>query len=328
MPDFRTIPTHLDINDYRAPWFLFNGHMDSMYLYLLRRISVHYQRERLELPDGDFMDLDWREDHKTDHLLILCHGLEGSSLSKYMMGMTQYALRQSWNVLNVNFRSCSGEMNRLLPSYHHGKIDDLGYVVNQVLENRDYPHIHLMGFSLGGNVIIKYLGVHEDRVDPRIKSAVGISVPSDLHSCSAALDERQNFLYTYNFRRLLKTKLAQKNDMFPGAFDYSKFDQVKSWWEFDTTFTSKIFGFKDATEYYDQGSANNFLHTVRRPTLIINALNDPFLKEPSYPYEKVDRNDMLHLITPKRGGHVGFALKNEDYTWAEMVGFQFLISHV
>ena len=233
-----TLTKNKQAETYKPPWFLFNGHMDSMYLYLLRKVSIYYHRERVELPDGDFLDLDWREDHETDHLVILCHGLEGSSTSKYMLGMTQYVLQRSWNVLNINFRSCSGEMNRLLPSYHHGKIDDLEYILNKVLRERAYRHIHLMGFSLGGNVIIKYLGTHEESVDSRIKSAVAVSVPSDLHSSSAALDERQNFLYTYNFRRRLRKKLEDKNARFPGVFDFSKFDEVNSWWEFDTTFTS------------------------------------------------------------------------------------------
>lgn len=315
------------IDEYSPPWFLLNGHMDSMYLYLLRKVYVEFNRERIELPDGDFLDLDWREDHATDHLLVLCHGLEGSSQSKYMLGMTQYAINHSWNVVNINFRSCSGEMNRLLPSYHHGQIDDLTYILNRILKSKSYQHIHMMGFSLGGNVIIKYLGTVGIGLDDRIKSAVAISVPSDLHSSAAALDEKSNFLYTMNFRKSLKKKFIEKDRQFPGVLDLSKYDQVKTWWEFDTTFTSKIFGFKDADEYYEQGSANNFIAGVRRPTLIINALNDPFLQRPSYPYQLIEKSSFVELLTPKRGGHVGFALKGKNYTWAEEKGFNFLLQH-
>ncbi len=311
-------------DDYTPPWYLLNGHMDSMYLYLLRKVYVKFNRERIELPDGDFLDLDWREDHNSDHLLVLCHGLEGSSQSKYMLGMTRYALNNSWNVLNINFRSCSGEMNRLLPSYHHGQIDDLTFVLNKILDSKHYYHIHLMGFSLGGNVIIKYFGTFGKELDDRIKSAVAISVPSDLHSSSAALDEKRNFLYTMNFRRSIKKKFIAKDRKFPGVLDLSNYDQVKTWWEFDTTFTAKIFGFKDADEYYAQGSANNFIAGVRKPTLIINALNDPFLQKPSYPYHLAEMSSFVKLLTPKRGGHVGFALKGKDYTWAEKKGFDFL----
>ena len=302
--------------------------MDTIYPYLFRKIATTYQRERIELADGDFLDLDWREDFQTSNLLVLCHGLEGSSKSKYMLGMADYALNRKINILSINFRSCSGEMNRLLPSYHHGEIKDLGYILNYILQKKSYQNVHLMGFSLGGNVILKYLGTLNNSVDKRIKTATAISVPTDLHSSSRALDKSINFLYTKNFRRLLKPKLELKSNMFPGVLDMTKFEQVKTWWDFDTTFTSKIFGFKNADEYYDQGSANNYIAKISIPTLIINALNDPFLDNPSFPYLLCKDHPHVHLITPKRGGHVGFTLPGKKYTWVEKMGLDFMRKNV
>ncbi len=312
---------HPDFAKYKAPPFLWNGHMDTIYPYLFRKLSDQYQRERMELPDGDFLDLDWIKSIGNKHLILLCHGLEGSSQSKYMLGMAAYGAKHNYDVLALNFRSCSGEMNRLLPSYHHGKTDDLEYVINWILQHHEYESIQLMGFSLGGNVIIKYLGT--SNVNARVKSAVAVSVPSDLASSSSALDKKANYLYTKNFRRLLKPKLTAKSEMFPGVYDMNKFDQVKTWWEFDTTFTSKIFGFKDADEYYSQGSANFFIPTVQIPLLMINALNDPFLGQASYPYHLEKSNSFFKLLTPKRGGHVGFIQSNKKTTWVEEVGLKY-----
>ncbi|MCB0667965.1 MAG: alpha/beta fold hydrolase, partial [Saprospiraceae bacterium] len=241
--------------DYKPNLFFLGSHVETLYPYLFRKIDdVGYERQRLELPDGDFIDLDWVK-KGADHLLILCHGLEGSSQSQYMKGMTLIANRQDLDVLCINFRSCSGEMNRKLRMYHHGEISDLQFVVNQIVDRDQYRYLSLCGFSLGGNVILKYLGTLGEEAPELIKSAVAVSVPCDLASSSEALDQWYNYLYTRRFMHSLKPKFEYKSQQFPGAINMEMYDQIKTWRQFDDTYTTKVTGFNSASEYYEQGSA-------------------------------------------------------------------------
>ena len=310
-------------SNYRPPFYLFHGHLETMMPYLVRKIDgVVYERERIELPDQDFMDLDWvLEDN--NKLLILCHGLEGSSASQYMLGMAKAASARSYDVLAINFRSCSGEMNRLLRMYHHGEIEDLTYIIDLVNERNNYASIHLAGFSLGGNVILKYLGLTGSKVPLNIRSAMAVSVPCDLGSSSDRLSEWYNYLYTRRFMKTLKDKFEVKNEMFPGVLDLSGYDKVRSWREFDNRFTTKITDFASAEEYYVQGSANNFLGGIRTNTLLLNALNDPFLDDPSYPYQRCKNHSYVFLETPKYGGHVGFWSPDLNWAYTEIRAFEF-----
>jgi predicted alpha/beta-fold hydrolase len=257
------------------------------------------------MPDGDFLDLDWLRSGQSK-LLILCHGLEGSSDSQYMQGMAIAAQKKGWDVLALNFRSCSGEMNRNLRMYHHGEISDLTYILESFLPERGYQQISLSGFSLGGNVILKYLGTRGSNVPLEVRSAVVVSVPCDLASSSRALDKWYNYLYTRRFMQSLKKKFEHKSKQFPGKIDMSGYDKVRSWEQFDNTYTAMVTGFKNAAEYYQQGSAKNFLEGIRTTTLLINALNDPFLDAASFPTEICQDHNYVYLETPAQGGHVGF----------------------
>ncbi len=311
-------------SSYRAHPLLFNGHLETIWPYLFRRFdTLPYARERWELPDGDFLDLDWCR-QGARRLVVLCHGLEGGASSSYMVGMTHAAQAQGWDVLALNFRSCSGEMNRLLRMYHHGEITDLTYVLDRLVDERSYDAISLCGYSLGGNVILKYLGTKGANVPLSIRSAVAVSVPCDLASSSEALDQWQNYLYTRRFRRSLREKFEQKARQFPGVLDLSAYDSIKSWYRFDNTYTTALTEFESADEYYRQGSANNFLAGIRTPTLLINALNDPFLQSPSFPKELVAGHDFVYLEIPETGGHVGFWKPGEKQTYAEHRACQFI----
>ncbi len=291
---------------YKAPYYLFNGHIETIYPFLFRRVkNPAYERERIHLPDGDFLDLDWLK-QGNQRLLILCHGLEGSSSSQYMKGMANMAYAKGWDVLAVNFRSCSGEPNHKVRMYHHGEITDLEYIIEQVIVRDDYGSISLCGYSLGGNVVIKYLGTRQSDMPEQIESAIAVSVPCDLGSSSRALDEWQNYLYTRRFRNSLKKKFKEKNRRFPGTLDMRGYDRVGSWYDFDSKYTTALTPFESADEYYDQGSANNFIPGVQIPTLLVQALNDPFLQEASYPRAICRDHKYLYLETPRHGGHVGF----------------------
>lgn len=302
---------------------MFHGHLETILPYLVRKVEeVPYERERIELPDTDFLDVDWIR-NGSDRLLILCHGLEGSSESQYMLGMARASMENGYDVLAINFRSCSGEMNRLLRMYHHGEIEDLTFLIEYVNRNYDYASIHLAGYSLGGNVILKYLGLTGPRVPLNVRSAMAVSVPCDLGSSSDRLSQWYNFLYTRRFMRSLKKKFDIKNQMFPGVLDLSGYHKVTSWREFDDRFTTKITSFASAAEYYDQGSANNFLQGIRTNTLLINAKNDPFLDKPSFPYKTCENQSFVFLETPDQGGHVGFWSPGQDRTYTEVRAFEF-----
>ena len=284
---------------------------------------MQYERERVNLPDGDFLDLDWiLRDH--DRLLILCHGLEGGSDSKYIQGMAQAASDRKWDILALNFRSCSGEINRRLRMYHHGEIEDLKFIIDRILEQLNYRQISLCGFSLGGNVVIKYLGIHGDEVPVPVKNGVAISVPCDLAGSSRALDKWQNYLYTQRFRKSLKQKFIKKEEMFPGTLNLDKYHRVIKWVDFDNTYTTQLTPFDSAAEYYEQGSAKNYIVGVRRPTLIINAENDPFLTDRSYPVDLCRNHQQVLLEIPKEGGHVGFWHTSRRIAFSESRALTFL----
>ena len=308
---------------YRPPFWIFNGHLETMLPHLYRKIKVPYQRERVDTPDGDFLDFDWIKKGNR-RLMILCHGLEGSAQSQYIKGLASASIKNQWDVLAINWRSCSGEVNRKLRMYHHGEIRDLTWSLERLMEASKYEAYFLSGFSLGGNIILKYLGVLGGTVSSKIKGAFCVSVPCDLASSSVALDAWYNYLYTRRFRRSLKKKLTQKDQQFPGILDMEKYDKTKTWWDFDNTYTAVIYNFADANEYYHQGSANNYLEGIKIPVLLLNALNDPFLREASYPYSVAKNHAKLFLETPKYGGHVGFWYPGIAHTFAENRVFEFI----
>ena len=317
----------LNASGYRPPWYLPGGHLQTLYPYFFRKVRPPFRRERITLPDGDFVDLDWLHQESRD-LLFLCHGLEGSSESQYIRGMADFFFRRGWQVVALNFRSCSGEPNRKLQSYHHGAIDDLSFLLQKLSDQGTFQRIVPVGFSLGGNVVLKYLGVYANDVPSSIPGGAGISVPTDLLTSSRRLDQWDNWIYTKRFRNNLKEKFIEKDGRFPGILPMDRWNETKTWEDFDNRFTARIFGFTDAYAYYDQGSANNFLPEIRRPALLMNALNDPFLAKPSYPYELAERSSFLYLMTPEQGGHVGFPLPSTRETWEEQVVWDFIQNHL
>ena len=288
---------------FHPPAFLASGHLQTILPVLLpRRISLAATRERLELSDGDFLDLDWtRAGH--DRLAIISHGLEGNSTQKYVRGLAATLHAAKWDVLAWNFRGCSGEPNRLLRAYHSGDTADLAAVIAHAVP--DYPHIALIGFSLGGNVTLKYLG--EAPPHPTIAAAAAISVPLHLASSAHALDSRRgNRLYLRRFITPLVAKIEAKARDFPGQVNTDGLRAIRSFQEFDGRFTAPLHGFRDAEDYWTRASARQFLPKVTVPTLILSARNDPFLTTDSLPYVEAEANPALHLETPDSGGHVGF----------------------
>jgi uncharacterized protein len=300
---------------YRAPLGLRGGHFSTIYPTLFRRApNLESNRERLELADGDFMDLDWRK-AGSERLAIIGHGLEGDSQAKYIQGMARALQRRGWDTLAWNCRGCSGEPNRLLRSYHSGVSEDLGYVIDHALTH-DYRNISLVGFSLGGNIILKYLGELGESAPSEIKAAVAFSAPCDLTSSSLQLGEWQNRIYMSRFMTGLKEKILIKNQQFPGTLDLDDINTVKTFAEFDDRFTAPLNGFADARDYWKKASSKPYLCNIRIPALLISALNDPFLPPACVPREIANSSKHFHLETPKHGGHVGFVSRGAEY-WSE-----------
>ncbi|WP_086475741.1 YheT family hydrolase [Arenibacter amylolyticus] len=310
-------------SEYHPPFPFRNGHIATIYAGLLRRVSEPpQQRERLHLPDGDFMDLDWSfTSGSTSKVAILLHGLEGNSKRPYITGAAKEFVGAGIDVCAVNYRGCSGTNNHLFKSYHSGATEDLEQVVRHVLEKDRYNEIHLKGFSLGGNLALKYLG--EERSLPKeIKSAIAVSVPCHLHSSLEQLLKPKNRLYAHRFKKRLVEKLRAKQALFPQKISDHEIASIQTLKDFDDLYTSKAHGFLDAMDYYEQCSSLQFLESINIPTLIINAKNDSFLGKQCYPYREAQNSRSVFFESPTYGGHVGFYEHNNiSYTEKRALNF-------
>lgn len=315
-------------SDYRPPFVLWNGHVQTVYPVLFRPMpKVGPVRERIATADGDFLDLDW---HRADgrapvRLAVISHGLEGHARKKYVAGMARLLTRRGWDVLAWNFRGCSGEPNRLLRLYHSGDTADLHAVLTYGLGRRDYAHAVLVGFSIGGNQLLKYLGEDPDRVPNKVRAAVAFSVPCDLAGGARVLARPANRLYMEYFLRGLRAKARLKNRLFGEVLDLAGLDAMRTFEEFDGCVTAPLHGFAGAADYYRRASSLPHLAAIRVPTLLVNALDDPFLSPTCYPREAAAANDRLLLEMPVSGGHVGFVERNrENLYWSERRAAAFL----
>ena len=312
--------------DYRPPLLFKSAHLQTIYPTVARRVPVvTTERERIDTPDGDFLDLDWARSEPSAKLAILTHGLEGHSRGHYTQGMAGALQRRGWNVLAWNFRGCSGEPNRQLRSYHSGATGELQIVLDRVFATTDYEKIALVGFSLGGNLTLKYLGDQGDSLDRRIRRAVAVSVPCDLASSARQLERLQNRVYMARFMRSLRTKVREKANRFSEALHVDGLDAMRTFAEFDDRYTAPIHGFKDADDYWSQSSCRHVLNRIAVPTLLINALDDPFLTPECFPREAAEKNPHFNMETPKHGGHLGFVAFNEkNEYWSEQRAAAFL----
>jgi len=302
---------------YRAPLWLPDGHTQSIYPALFRKIPLtHSHSERMELPDGDFLDVDWHMRSKALHekpLLIVSHGLEGSSRRHYVTGLIR--AMPEFNALAWNYRSCSGDPNRNLRFYHSGATEDLDFVIQQAVA-RGVKDIYLAGFSLGGNLSLKWLGENAKKASQFVRKAVAFSVPLHLSSSSQQLTRRENRLYTHRFLQTLLEKVTEKSARYPMDITPSMLTSIRSLYDFDNVITGPLHGFKDAEDYYERNSSLYFLADIQVPTLIVNAKNDPFLSQECLP-EQID-SDFVQIELPDSGGHCGFYPRNyRGQTWAE-----------
>ncbi len=305
------------------PLLQFNGHLQTIIPGVFRKVQgVLYERERLELEDGDFLDLDWIF-NQSKNLVILSHGLEGSSDRQYILGAAKLFSQNNWDVLAWNCRSCSGEMNRTARLYHHGDVEDIGTVISQAVQRNEYENVLLIGYSMGGAMSLNYLGKNGKKIPDQIKGAIAFSTPCDLKEGAEVLNKSSNVIYRKRFLNNLKRKIFIKEKEFPGRVDLKKLNEIKIWRDFDEHFSAPLNNYKNAEEFYYNSSAKNFMENIQIPTLLVNALNDPILTPACSPFDIAKINSNIIIENPKQGGHCGFMEKGEEFAWSEYRALEF-----
>ncbi|MEM7575463.1 MAG: alpha/beta fold hydrolase [Bacteroidota bacterium] len=297
------------------PRYQWGGHLQTILPNIRRSQPLEYQRERLELADGDFLDLDWLATPAQDRLVILSHGLEGDSSRPYMVEAARFFFSQGYAVLAWHSRSCSGEMNRNPVLYSHGQSQDLAAVVEYAVAKQPYQSIDLIGYSMGGNLTGKYLGLAGSGLPQVVRCGVAFSAPCWIEHSVDALERPGNWLYKRKFYRSLRAKAEQKEAQFPGLIDLAALDKFKVWRDFDRIVSAPLNGFETAEEFYAYASAANFMGGTQVPLLLVNALNDPIIPVACTPVELGRGHPLIHIEQPSQGGHVGFSRSQGRGSW-------------
>ena len=315
-----------EASTYKPPHIFKNGYVNTVFRTLFYDAQIDFQRYRLELPDKDFIDLDFVL-RGSKRIVLLVHGLEGSSKSKYVLSLAQNSSQMGLDVVAINLRGCSGEPNRLFASYHSGQTQDLQYVIGHLVK-LGYEEVFLIGFSLGGNQVLKFLGTN-DLSDSVVKSAVGVSVPCDLSGSAVQIAKAENQIYLNRFLRSLKGKILEKSERFPELLlNREEILSISNFVDFDNLYTAPAHGFTDADNYYQQSSCKQYLKNINIPGLLINAKDDTFLSPSCYPEQEAAQNSYFHLEISRYGGHVGFnsSLAARRNTWLAKRILHFLLT--
>ena len=304
-------------SSYHAKGLFKNGHFATIYSAKLRPVpKIEQHRKRLELSDGDFVDIDWSYHisaaQPSTKVAILLHGLEGNAQRVYITGQGKMLLKNGWDVAALNYRGCSGEENRLYISYNSGRTEDLAELIDHIVSQYTYDSIALVGFSLGGNLVLKYLG-ERSYISEKIKVGAAVSTPIHLQSSLERLVRKENFPYNMTFVNDLRNKYRRKMKLFPDKMNSEQLKNVKTLFDFDQMYTAPAHGFKDAYDYYKKSSSLQFIPSIQTPVLILNAVNDSFLSPECYPEDISKNHENVFLEMPKTGGHVGFHVNNKVY---------------
>jgi uncharacterized protein len=297
---------------YKPAWWCRGPHLQTVWRRLLGPTpALAARRERWTTSDDDFIDLDWLIPDPNNHalngpLVLVLHGLEGSSQSKYVLGLLSELNRIGWQAVAMNFRSCSGEINRQRRFYHSGETTDLAWVVSRLTQMSPARPIYVVGFSLGGNVLLKWLGEEGEKTPDAVRGAVAVSVPFDLEAAARRIDQGIHRIYAAVFLKTLKEKALRKTALYPGLLDSRAIPPIHSFAVFDDLVTAPLHGFRDALDYWRSSSSVRFLREIRRPTLLISAEDDPFLPGKLLPKRIVADSKWLESDFTAQGGHVGF----------------------
>lgn len=303
-----------------------NTHASTIHASLLRQMPrIKFVRERIDTPDGDFLDLDWsKKDSKK--LIIILAGLEGKSRSLYARAAIHYFNKRGWDALGMNYRGCSGEPNRLLRGYHMGASDDVKFTVDHAIEKHGYKEVVILGYSLGGNLALKYAGEAGENIPKEVKATVSFSVPMDIQKSDERLNKWYNWHYLKWFMFPLNWKANRKKRQYPEALkSYRGFFMSGNFVYFDTNFTAPANGFPNVESYWEASSCRPVLKDIQVPSLVISALNDTFISKKCYPIAEAKTNANLYLEMPNHGGHCGFIREFfEKEWWMEERAFAFV----
>lgn len=284
--------------------------------------ATTYRRERWSTPDGDFIDVDWQDAPPGAPLLVLFHGLEGSSRSHYALAFARYAKDHGLNFAVPHFRGCSGELNRAPRAYHSGDFEEIGWILHR-LRQRSHRALMVAGVSLGGNALLRWAQEAGSLATGVASAVASISAPVDLTASGHAMGQGFNrWVYTRMFLNSMKPKAMQKLAQYPGLFSAQALLATRTLFEFDNVFTAPLHGFRDSADYWQKASAKPHLARIRVPTLLVNSQNDPFVPAASLP-QTTDAGQYVQLWQPRHGGHVGFAQApwpGHTHTLAEAVG--------
>lgn len=303
---------YIENSPYKTDFIFQNGHISTIYSGIIRKLgSPAYDRERLTLPDGDFLLLDKYEQDPHRSILI-CHGLEGNSRKNYNNACANFFIEKGFSVYAWNNRSCGGEMNLLPNLYHHGSIDDLEFVINYLC-HKGIKNIFLVGFSLGGDQIMNYLG--KKNPPSQVKAAVAISAPFQLRSSAEKLQEGLSKIYLTRFIRKIRNKIATKAQQFPKIVPLDAAKAIKNFNDVVTRFIIPVHGgYTDLEDYYLEASPGNSAEGIKLPILVINSWDDPILGKDDRPIDMARYHDYLFLETPDHGGHCAFPFSKNPYS--------------
>tara|TARA_B100000787_G_scaffold170258_1_gene165318 strand:- start:12623 stop:13591 length:969 start_codon:yes stop_codon:yes gene_type:complete len=296
-----------------------NSHFNTIYRPLFMKETHNYKRKRITTWDNDFIDLDFSEVN-SNKIVILIHGLEGSSESKYILSAATELNNSGFDTVSFNLRGCSGDDNLLLSTYHSGKTEDLEFVISYLLKNYSYDKIMIVGYSLGGNITLKYFGEYAFSISDKVSCGIAVSVPIDLAFSSELMSSLKNKLYMDKFLKSLRLKVFEKSQKHPQyKLNINKLTKAKTFKDFDGLYTAPIFGFSSPEEYWKKASSKPYLPKIRKPTLLISSKDDPFLPKECYPYKEAKESNVFHLEVTKYGGHVGFisSFLPQENRWLE-----------
>lgn len=317
---------------FRPAWWARGRHLQTVWSRLLRpRIELPTTRARWTTPDGDFLDLDFIDGPISSPQLLAIHGLEGSSQRSYILGLLALAADRGWRAVALNFRGCSGVPNRAPRLYHSGDSAELDWVIAELIKRDPGTPILPIGVSLGGNVLLKWLGEQGEEAPDEVRAAVAISTPFDLSAAAREMSRRSGLIYTRFFLRTLKPKALRKAREYPELLDAKAIRKARNWRQYDDAVTAPLHGFRDAEDYWARSSSKSFLARIRRPVLLINAEDDPFIPASALPRTAVAESDWLHASFSSKGGHAGFvagSLPWRPLYWAERRAVGFLAEYV
>jgi len=299
-------PSVLPALPFHAPLWLTNRHAQTLYGALLVPAQRPlWQRQRWNSPDDDIIDVDLLEGNRGAPALVIFHGLEGNTDSRYVRVLAETAHRAGWHVVAPNFRGCGGTMNRLPRSYYAGDSAEIQWILTRAHSAHDSASLHAVGISLGGNMLLKWLGEQGEQAKNLLASAAAVAAPLDLHAVGDHLAQGFNRFYTNHFLTTLKQKARTKFNQYPGLFDLAATLKARNLREFDDHFIAPLHGFANVDDYWTRCSSKPWLPHIKVPTLLLNACDDPFIPQGVLP-ELQQCSDQVVRDFQTHGGHVGF----------------------